>query len=490
MTIPEKQELREEETPSQQENVKERKNFAAMNGVKDLNINIESSDEVEKEIPEPEEIVTTRTVSQNPFLKVIVIGGGILMFVMLIGGVINGSMNALKASTNQKIEPKQNSQEVEEPVVDETGKDKTALALTSQSVDLKKVRDLKAVPETTPTPKHTPYPVSATPTTPVPIRRPVVQNPPYRPEILPSVRHNQPPIVQHQPKPTQYQAQRNTITATKTPAIDPMQQWLAVANAGSFSTNTAQLTPELSDSTQADSTEEIKGGLGKPKLDKQTPKNQSENTNYSQARVLVGTRAEGKLETPIVWNNHTENQALNYLIRLTKPLKASTGSEILPKDSYIVVQMKGANQSEYIQLQAVAALVNTNGETEEKSIPEGTVLILAKNGKLLKAESRRGGDLGGTLFSAVLSGVTKAAEIQNRPNSQVITNNNGFSSSTISNENKDLLAGFTEGTLSEIVRGIQTNNQQRIQQFQSADKVFVIEAGKEVQIFVNQTINL
>ncbi len=84
----------------------------------------------------------------------------------------------------------------------------------------------------------------------------------------------------------------------------------------------------------------------------------------------------------------------------------------------------------------------------------------------------------------------KAAEVQNRPNSQVTTNSNSFSSSTISNGNKDVFAGFTEGTLSEIVRGIQTNNQQRIQELQSADKVFVIEAGKEVQIFVNQTINL
>jgi hypothetical protein len=264
-----------------------------------------------------------------------------------------------------------------------------------------------------------------------------------------------------------------------------MEQWLAVANVGSFGANTVELPAE-----KLESAEEIKGGIGKPKLDKQIAKNQEENTNYGQARVLVGTRAEGKLETPIVWSNNTENQSLSYLIRLTKPLKTSTGSEVLPKDSYIVVQMKGASQSEYIQLQAVAALVNNNGETEEKSIPEGTVLILAKNGKLLKAESRQGGDLGETLFSAVLSGVTKAAEIQNRPNSQVTTNSNGFSSSTISNENKDVLAGFTEGTISEIVRGIQTKNQQRVEQLQSADKVFVIEAGKQVQIFVNQTINL
>ncbi|MEA5566638.1 hypothetical protein [Anabaena sp. UHCC 0399] len=490
MMITEKPEIETEITESNGGESQERKNFAAMNGVKDLRINIESSDEeIAKEIPEPEEVVTTRTVSQNPLLKVIVIGGVILMFVMLIGGVINGSMNALKLSTT-KIEPKQNVQEVEKQLaIDETGKDKTALALTSQSSDFKKVRDLKAVPETTPTPtpNQTPVAVSTTPTTPVPVRRQVLsrQTPPVRQsQPLPVQRQALP--VQRQPRPQiQALSHKNATTTVKATKVEPMEQWLAVANVGSFGANTVELPAE-----KLESAEEIKGGIGKPKLDKQIPKNQEENTNYGQARVLVGTRAEGKLETPIVWSNNTENQSLSYLIRLTKPLKTSTGSEVLPKDSYIVVQMKGASQSEYIQLQAVAALVNNNGETEEKSIPEGTVLILAKNGKLLKAESRQGGDLGETLFSAVLSGVTKAAEIQNRPNSQVTTNSNGFSSSTISNENKDVLAGFTEGTISEIVRGIQTKNQQRVEQLQSADKVFVIEAGKQVQIFVNQTINL
>ncbi|MBE9210532.1 hypothetical protein IQ244_29325 [Nostoc sp. LEGE 06077] len=243
--------------------------------------------------------------------------------------------------------------------------------------------------------------------------------------------------------------------------------------------------------------EGIEGGLGQPKpvslavsdKDKQTKK--TENPDYGQARVLVGTRTEGRLETPIVWSRSNQNQLnQNYLIQLSKPLKTSTGSEVLPKGSYIVAQIRGASQSEYVQLQAVTALVNNNGNTEEKSIPESSIFILAKNGQLLKAQSRKGSDLSRTIFSAVLNGIAKAAEIQNRPNSQVSTNSNGFSSSTITNDNKDLLAGFTEGTLGEMVRGIQTNNQRQNQRLQSEDEVFVIEAGKEVQVFVNETFSL
>lgn len=464
-----------------------KQDFAVMNGV---NIAFETNGAVnETEVPEPEEVTTTRPTSQNPLIKVAVISGITLLFVALIGGVISGSMNALKLSTTKKIEPPQKTEEVAQTVKDESGTDKAALALTRQSMAMEKIRALKAEKEATPIPTPTAVPTSQSvpvrKSAPAPQPKTVAQRPvqrTYRRIDTPSssvVRPVQSQPVQHQTK---------AITTAKAP-VDPMQQWLAVSNVGSFGANTAQVASNV------EGAEGIEGGLGQPKpvslavssKDKQTKK--TENPDYGQARVLVGTRSEGKLETPIVWSNNTENQSLSYLIRLTKPLKTSSGSEVLPKDSYLVVQMKGASQSEYIQLQAVSALVNNNGETEEKSIPEGTVLILAKNGKLLKAKSRQGNDLGGTIFSAVLSGVAKASEIQNRPNSQ-ITTSNGFSSSTISNDNKDLLAGFTEGTLGEIVRGIQTNNQRQNQQFQSDDKVFVIEAGKQVQIFVNQTINL
>ncbi|MFN6572017.1 hypothetical protein [Dendronalium sp. ChiSLP03b] len=490
----------------------DKKNFAAMNGV---NIEINAVANQQQEVPQPEEIITTRTVSQNPVLKMAVIGGGILIFIMLIGGVISGSMNALNLATTKQIEPVKSLEVVESPEIkDETGQTKTALALTSQNVELKKLRDLKATPEATATP--TPSPISKpvavtaapTPTTPIQRTQPIsvprnptpppprrINTPTTRPSVVAPVRESQ-----SQPRVTKA-VSIAPVKTQKTQQLDPMQQWLAASNIGSFSANSNSTNERISD--ELSENEGIEGGITKPtstsnvnaskNTNKQTQEEESENVDvdYGRARVLVGTRAVGRLETPVVWTSTTENQSnQNYLVQLTQPLKAADGSEALPKGSYIVAVVYGGSQSQYIQLQAVSALINTNGNTEEKSLPPGAVLILAKNGSLLKAESRKGSDLGRTVFSSVLAGVAKAAQIQNNPTSQITTSSYGYSSSTTTNDSKDLVAGFAEGTLGEIVRGIQTNNQRQAQQLQDSDKVFVIEAGKSLQIFVNQSINL
>ncbi|MBW4458326.1 MAG: hypothetical protein KME55_40250 [Nostoc indistinguendum CM1-VF10] len=100
-----------------------KKYFAAMNGV-----SVEAEPLPQSEVPEPEEIVTTRTIPQNPLLKMAVIGGVILVFIMIIGGLINGSMNALNISTTKIESPKINLETTElSEIVDETGKTKTAL---------------------------------------------------------------------------------------------------------------------------------------------------------------------------------------------------------------------------------------------------------------------------------------------------------------------------------------------------------------------------
>ena len=473
----------------------DRKDFAAMNGV-DIEIDAHY---FQSEILQPEEIITTRAVSQNPLLKMAVISGGILVFIMLIGGVINGSMNALNMGSTKKIEPSKNSQEIaEEPVKDETGQTKTALALTSQNVKFQEIRDHQAQSSATSTPSPTFTPVAVAPpptTTPIQRTQPIsVRANPTPPKINTSSTRSSPvfrPQSQSQPLARITPTRTPTVKALLAPMKDPMQQWLAAANVGSFSANsTTQASGDLSGASG------IEGGIGRPsnrseKADKLSQNSESENVDYGRLRVLVGTRALGKLETPIAWSGNTENQSnQNYLIQLSQPLFASDGSEALPKGSYIVAQVYGRSQSEYIQLQAVSALINTNGNTEEKSLPSGAILILAKNGKLLKAESRKGSDVGNYLFSSLLAGVAKAAQIQNNPQSQTTTSSSGFSSSTTTNDNKNLTAGFAEGALGEIVRGIQSQNQQQTQQLQGENQVFVIEAGKSVQIFVNKTIGL
>ncbi len=457
----------------------DKKDFAAMNGV-----SIQFQSLADTEAPEPEEITTTRTIPQNPLLKMGVIGGIILIFIMIVGGLINGSMNALNFSTTKIESPKTSQETIEEPVKDETGQNKTALALTSQNMEFKKIREQKAEAEATPTPSptFTPVTVAPPPTRAIPQRtQPVtVSRNPFPPRINTSVRRSL-PVIQPQPQPKQVaRVIPNASSAVKTQPLDPMQQWLAVANVGSFSSSVNSDDEQLNPSG-------IKGGIGSStEIKNQTT---AQTTDYNTKRILVGSTTEGRLETPIFWGTN-DDIGQNYLIKISLPLKASDGSEVLPTGSYLVAQLTNSNGSGFAQLRGVSVLINSEGNTQEKKLPENAVLIMSKNGSFLKAESRKGSNLGGDLMSAVIAGVAKAAEIQNRPTSQTSIDSNGFSSTTTTNDDKNIISAFGEGAFNNVLEGIKASNQSRSGQLNSQEKVFVIDAGQTVQVFVNQTISL
>ena len=141
-------------------------------------------------------------------------------------------------------------------------------------------------------------------------------------------------------------------------------------------------------------------------------------------------------------------------------------------------------------MSAVSALINVGGQTLEKTIAENSIIILNKNGEALKAQSQKGSNLGSDFMTAIIAGVSKAAEVKNNLSSQTTISSNGYSTSTSSNNDKNLLAGFAQGSFSQILQSIQSSNQQKIQSLQSESRVFVIPVNTTVQIFVNQTVSL
>lgn len=457
--------------------------FAQMNEVR---IEVEEKEQQQTQESEVvERVETSRTVGQNPMLKIGVIGSGIFMLIVTIGGIINGSINALNTSNN-KIEPTQQQNTTEEIELHrEEQKDKTLLALTSQSTELKNMRDKKAIAQPTPRTEATAKAVAppAIPTTSVGRTQPieVKKNPAPPPVRISRARTPAPPI---QAAPIQARAKtpaqkRLAALPKSTQVVDPVQQWQAVADIGSFS------APDNNFELEQDIAEKIEGGIGE---DSEQKPNEIKMGSNGQ-RILVGSSTEGKLETPIVWSSEDESTQ-NYLVRITKELKASNGSSAVPIGSYLVVQIANTTADGYAQLYATAILMNKDGDTQEKKLPQNAVRILSSNGNLLKAQSGRGSDFMNTIFSAAIAGVVKAAEIQNRPNSSITTNSGGFSSSTITNNNQDALAGFGEGAFGAILENIKTSNEQQAQSLNNRSKIYAIEAGKTVRVYINQTISI
>ncbi len=384
----------------------------------------------------------------------------------------------------------------------EEGELKTAIALTSQKGELQAVtkQDTETAPPTptvTPTvTTNTTVKTQPTPTRPVTIHStppPTVTRPSKSDRVaaLPVVRQSVSALI---PKPVKSQVVSNPLPVRITPK-DPMQEWLAAANVGNYS-STDTGNADLNQGEPDLGNVQVNGGIGiKPDSLPRSDRNSSPQpppTNYDGKRVLVGTRAAGVIETPVAWvgSGVSNQQQQNSLIRLTQPLKAFDGSEVLPKDAYVVAMINPTN-SEIVQMTAVSVLVNINGKTEEKPLPQNSILVLGKNGNLLKAESRQGGsNLGNSLMASMLSGLSKVAEIQNRANSETTISSLGTTTTTTSNGDKNFLAGFTEGSINQILSRMKNSNEQQLQQVQQQQQVFVIETGKPVQIFVNQSISI
>lgn len=316
------------------------------------------------------------------------------------------------------------------------------------------------------------------------------------------------------------------------PKTDPMEQWFAAANVGSYgsmspaSNSQTAFSQPANDSTYQtgnyqtasavteDSNSQPSGGLGKPPApieatDEQTIyqtnnsvalSRQAENllnssyrsVTYSTAvnSLVIGTRAAGKIETPIAWSGKLENPSQNFLIQLKEPLLASDKSVAIPKGAYLVAQVSNASETGLVQMAATEVVVTKDGQTTSQPLPEGAILILGKGGKPLQAKATRRGSTGNNLGMIVLSGAAAAAGLANQAISQSSFSSGGGFSTTTTSRDPNYLAGFGQGAAQAIVQQMQNRHQQAIQTLQSEPLVFVLNQGTSVQVFVNQSVSI
>lgn len=299
------------------------------------------------------------------------------------------------------------------------------------------------------------------------------------------------------------------------PKVDPVQQWMAAANIGNYggmsSVSNSQTTASVpsddsyqtadyqtGSTTTGNSDWQLSGGLGRPpaqtnsKTEINSQQSSYQEVNYSTAatNVVVGTRVNGKLETPIAWSGKLENPGQNFLIQLTEPIKAADKSIAVPNRAYLVAQVSDATESGLIQMSVSSVVVTENGQTSERPISPGAILILGKGGRPLKASAQGRSSRNADLGMAILSGVSNVTGLINQPSSQSAFSSGGGFTTTTTNRNPNYIAGFGQGAAQAIVGEMQRRNQQTRQSTQSEPRVFVLNQGTSVQVFVNQSVAL
>lgn len=206
--------------------------------------------------------------------------------------------------------------------------------------------------------------------------------------------------------------------------------------------------------------------------------------------LVAGTQSTGELATPVVLNEPAGDD--NFVVVLTEPLLDSQGQVAIPAGGELVVRVDDVTDNGLVQLSAIQALWQDQGYQRELTLPNGYIQIRGHQGTPLTADQYD--DLGPEIAAMdagqfALGAIRRASELYTRPNTRVETNS-GSTVITEENPAPNVLAGVLEGGTDAILDTIADRNQQAIAELEQRPRIAYIEAGRPVQVFVNQTLQM
>ncbi|MBH8550882.1 hypothetical protein I8751_00430 [Nostocaceae cyanobacterium CENA357] len=479
---------------------------------------IEDSASLQPPLSEPEEVQTKQPLSSNPFAKLAVVGSATLAVVLLAGGFLSQMMNTgNQRPANDVVSPvaqpqptnASRQQTLEQEI--ETLKTKLALAEQAQAVtaaqqNLRAARPVSQA-EVKPTPQESRVrPRMIQPTTPPPVRTV------YVPQIVTVERAVQQPT----PQPPRPQNSLAALPPAANPEAqpsppDPLDEWKRLAKLGSYgevqvsennqaSANVVTSPPGMNNNAASQTINPNTNPAPQPQ---QQPSVVSQNQSQNPKSVKVGTSAKAVLATAIFGettrsrnNDKDENQNV-FVVKLKEPLKAANGEIALPANTELLTQVGAISEQGLLQMEVVKIISqDQNGNLTEKSLPTNAIIIRGTQGKPLVANKYPNSS--GSIASMdaglfVLGGIGKAAELFNRADTEYRcppngSNNNNDICALTTNNRRNIPAGILEGGLNSLVPQISQRNQQAIAQMSQQTNVWFMAAGKNVEIYVNQTM--
>ena len=440
------------------------------------------------------EISKKQQLSTNPFAKLGLVGSATLVIALLAGTFLSQITNIgqAKPSQNKSVTavelPKQSEEEFYvENLEGEVEVLKTKLALAKQAEAVKIAQQtLKQNPQ-----KTLESSVSTKEALPKKVPTPL-------PPIIPPT--NEPRIVYvERPVP-------QPIAPSPQEKSDPQQEWMRLAKLGSYGQVSATSEPVIASRVKNHATEPKltqEARIQNPESTKQaktSSDNLSERLTHKQNRkfVAVGSSAKAVLATAVFGeansSSNVNQQEENFFVaNLKEPLKTVDGEVALPVDTKLLLQVGSLSDRGLMRLKVVKIITDDNGIISEKSLPPNAIAINAPRGKPLLAEkfSNKSSSIAfkdAQLF--LLGGLGRAAELQNRNDTEVVTING--SSTIVSNDRSqnDLLAGAVQGGIETLAPKLAQRNEQQISQMLQRSNVWLISAGTKIELYVNKDIQL
>lgn len=155
--------------------------------------------------------------------------------------------------------------------------------------------------------------------------------------------------------------------------------------------------------------------------------------------VAIGTSTLAKVTTPMIWDQSgsmTDNG--RFTVTLSKDMLATDGSIALPRGTVLVVQTQSVNPGNKLVDTSVVAVVyqDNSGNIQQEQVPPGNILIRGANTHPLIAKNLvdNGGEIvRQDLLIGIVGSLGKIGEIINRPKQQTTIHQNGTFGSIVSN---------------------------------------------------------
>lgn len=464
-----------------------RQDFARMQSVVDEVKELSEESEVELS-PEPEEVVTVKSLHQKAWPKATVVGACLFLIFGILASMIGGTLNTVNSPPSKTKSAPEAAIATEEE--SEMGELKTKNFLTSQSQELSSLNKRRVKPKLKPI--QSPAPTYSRPVERiVEVNRPAPPAPVFTPKPTPK-----PIPVASSPLPQQAPSTANTP--------DPSEQWKLIANAGRLGGTSPISSSQPTESSASNSTASSSNLQVATRVPETRARSTlSSNTNrddlptapsrQTQSRndlrlLVVGTKAAGKLETPIAWSGSLKKSNRKFILHLKDPLKAADNSTIIPKGAKLIAQISRADEAGLVQMTAVSVMLD---RINEKPLPEDAILILGKKGQPLQARITNINNVGKDMNVALLKGVAKAADLVNQATSESTfsSKGEGFIRTSSTNRRRNYPASFLNGLTESMSEQTQSRTQQAISNMQSQPRVFALNQGTEIQIFVNQSFS-
>lgn len=469
---------------------------------------------------DPRDASSFRPVWARPGNKAYVVMAGTSVVAILLYGISNTLFNtplrqAQKPSTNLQEFPA--PEETQNPI----GTLKVETALGDQAAAIAKLNEKKQLSKgnkVTPTRLVSQKVPIATRPAPQRVATPVARPPAPRYVREPSqFRSSYPPVRQY-PRaiaPTPPAIAQRPSAPPQEPEIakDPMEQWLAASQMGSYSSSSnredrfTQETQEdrvasdplPSQEPQVEYASFTPARSSRSNLEEQTDSDDRQAQEYPilqeklQQFIRAGTTAKATLATSLAWDESEKSlEDEGVVIVLNEPIVAADSAVIIPEGSQLIAKVQSLYDSGLVRLVAVAAIKEQDGERVEIDIPQAAIFVRGVEGNPLIAKqlkSDRSGGFGSNVGRVLLGAARNGASTLNRPRQSSSFSSGGYSSSSQTND-PDFLSGALEGASETLLDNLEQRNQRSSGQTSRRSSVWVLKAKTKVEVFVSKSVPL